>query len=275
MLTGAAGGIGSRVARALYCDKKCHLVLSDKDPVALESLRETLTRTGAGGEIEVIAVDLLQTGASSLFAEQLEDRAEDRQIDGVINNAGVIYAGKFETMALEAFDQVMRINLSAAAHLTRILLPQLIARRGFVVNVASGAGLVAPAGLTAYAASKFALVGFSEALRAELSGRVDVSTICPAFVATAIMRNGLNNDAVPVADQERNVASIDEAVHKMGLSPERVCRRIIAAAEGGDGMVPMSALTHILYTAKKIAPGIVGRLNHLVFRYLTQQGLLR
>lgn len=275
IVTGAAGGIGSLLAQTLFCEKGVDLILVDSDEPKLTRLHDQLRASRSAGTLCPVAVDITAADAADQIASAFASATAGRTIDGLINNAGVIYAGKFETMPLEAFERVVQINLLAAVRLAHHFLPQLISNEGFIVNVASGAGLVAPGGLAAYATSKFGLVGFSEALAAELGGRVRVSTICPAFVDTSIVDHGLRDQRVESADRQQSAADLQSLVHKIGVSPESVCRKIIRAMEGGQGTVPMTAMTHVIYNIKKIFPGMTHYLNHQVYRRLSDKGILR
>lgn len=271
ILTGAAGGIGSLVANELFVHRGYNVVLVDKDETKLSRLADRLRQARPSGEISPVSVDITDASATETIAASFDAET----LDGLINNAGVIYVGKFETMPLEAFEKVLQINLLAAARLTHQFLPQLIDNSGFLINVASGAGLMAPGGLAAYATSKFGLVGFSEALAAELRGRVRVSTICPAFVDTSIIDHGLRDDRKASTATEQGSDDLQNLVHRIGVAPEKVCKKIITAMESGGGVVPMTAFTHVVHNIRKVFPGTTNYLNHLVFRQLSNKGIFR
>ncbi len=272
VLTGAAGGIGALVARQLLLEEHASCVLVDRNVEALDRLAAEL-QAKAGGDadarFQTMAVDLAKPeGLDALVAG-----LGDEPIAGLINNAGVAYAGPFAEMPLDAIERILAVNLLAPVRLTRLLLPRLIASQGAIVNVASGAGLVGPAGLAAYAASKFALVGFSEALRGELRGVVSVTAICPAFVATSLVQNSAKAAGAAAASAEATTTRLDDFVKRVGIAPERVSAAIVSALQRGPGTVPVSAAAHVLWGIKKLLPGTVDYLNHRQFRKVVDEGL--
>jgi short-subunit dehydrogenase len=278
VLTGAAHGIGAATARRLFLREGASLVLVDRDGAELEQVARQLEqelgdrRLEAQG-LEIHVIDLADQGARQQLIEVLRDvREEQRRIDGLINNAGVIYAGSFRSMELAQYEQVMAINLDAAVQLIHGLLPQLIEARGAIVNVASGAGLVGPGGLAAYSASKFALVGFSEALRAEVGAWVSVSTLCPAFVATDMVRRGLVGTSLDRVERERSVEEIHRLVHRLGIRPEQVSAAIVDGMKRRRGLMPLGSITRVLWGVKKWAPDLADRLNRRFYSTLRQRG---
>ncbi len=276
VITGAAGGIGSQVARELVETQYASCILVDRNASELARLTDDLSerakhlpRNAPPVRIISYEVDLSDPSQIRDFVRLLQTEP----IAGLINNAGIAHAGPFASASLDLFQKTIDVNLMAAVHLTSQLLPQLVENRGSIVNVASGAGLVAPAGLTAYAASKFALVGFSEALRAELRGEVAVSTICPAFVATSLVQNSMSDNEQCGASQRARTEEIDRLVKRLGSKPEKVSAAIIRALREGPGIVPLSATTRLLWGANKILPNAVGYLNHRLFRKAVKDGI--
>ena len=272
LLTGAAGGIGALVATRLALREGASLILADKNFDRLAELQSAIEQKSAGpARISIHEVDLSSTASMLDFHRKIGDRS----IDVLINNAGVVYSGPFENMKYADFEYVLAVNLRAAVFLTGLLLPVLKKNRGHIVNVASGAGLVAPAGLNAYATSKFALVGFSEALRAELRGRVGVSAVCPAFVATSIMKNSLLDPEIAGRDREVHIEKVDSYLRRIGINPKRVSDRIVSSIKRNRGMVPVGTLTHLIWNQKKLFPGLTGFLNAVIFRYVMKKGMLK
>ncbi|MBI2572049.1 MAG: SDR family oxidoreductase [Candidatus Schekmanbacteria bacterium] len=274
VVTGAAGGIGSALARLLVTREEASVILLDRNAAALAALQAELpvpTSPNGGRGHRVACVDITDAAAIDAFA----DSVASEPLDGLINNAGVAYGGTFETMSMHDFRKVMEVNLMGAVHLTNRLLPQLIDRRGFIANIASGAGLVAPAGLAAYATSKFALVGFSEALRAELRGRVSVTAICPAFIATDIGKRAMAPSTLTGEAELHFRETVESLLHRSGKDPSDAAETILAAIRRERGTVPMCALTHVIFNAKKLAPALVDLANHLQFRHLVGLGVMR
>ena len=184
VVTGAAGGMGAQLTHQL-AGRGTALVLLDRDADGLERVAAAVRAGHRDVAVETHVVDLADIARLGPLAAQIV-RAHPR-LDLLVNNAGVALAGRFEQLSLEEFDWVMRINFTAPVILTSHLLPVLLATPGsHLVNLSSLFGLIAPAGQSAYAASKFALRGFSQALQAELADRVGVTTVHPGGIRTRI-----------------------------------------------------------------------------------------
>jgi len=229
LLTGASGGIGVELARAL-ADAGVALLLSARDPGRLQSLRASLP---AGKVIDVAPADL--TRPADL--EQLASAARENDIDTLVNLSGVNELIWLEDQSGEAVDTMLRLNLAAPIQLTRLLIPHLRkgatpGRSGLVVNVGSAFGAIGHPGYAAYCASKFGLRGFSEALSREIGGTgVEVVYVAPRATATAMntaaaesLNAALGNRADPpawVAEQIVRVMSKQRRASNFGW-PERL-----------------------------------------------------
>lgn len=277
LLTGAAGGIGSALARSLFLREGASLLLVDKDHKKLAKLKEEIENTckSDGRPSDTSQAHIFDADLSSAASlNSLCERIGKYEVDILINNAAIVYSGSFREMEWEDFDAVLSINLMAAIRLTRLLLPQLIKNRGFIVNVASGSGLAPFPGLSAYTTSKFGLVGFSGAIRAELRGLVGVSTICPAFVATPIMKDSLLGSQMESGEKRERRDKLDTLFNNMGMKPERVANIIIKSIKKNKGLVPVGFVTHFLYGLRKFLPKIFDRVNAFYYRTFIRKGLL-
>jgi NADP-dependent 3-hydroxy acid dehydrogenase YdfG len=175
LVTGASRGIGAAVARALAPGH--NLLLGGRDASALEALAQELP--GA----RPWPVDLTDSATVAEAAGGIE------RLDVLVHSAGVGLLGTVAETPAATWRQQFEINVVAVAELTRLLLPALRAARGRVVLLNSGAGLTARAGWASYAASKFALRAFADALRAEESGHgVRVTSLHPGRVDTDMQR---------------------------------------------------------------------------------------
>jgi short-subunit dehydrogenase len=203
VLTGAANGIGEQLAHGLAA-RGSDLVLLDRDAERLDAVAGAIRAAHPRRAVETIVVDLADRDAVTAAAERI--RAVHPTIGLLINNAGVALGGLFEQLTLPEFEWVLDVNFRAPLVLTHHLLPALTATPGgHLVNVSSLYGLIAPAGQSAYCASKFALRGFSEVLRAELAGHgTGVTTVHPGGVRTRIAESARIGSGVPAEDIERN-----------------------------------------------------------------------
>ena len=185
VVTGAASGIGAALAVAL-ARRGMRLALVDRNAAGLEATAAQVRAPGRVASTHLL--DLTDLAATAALPAAV--LAEHGRVSVLVNNAGVALGGMFEQVAPEDFDWLMAINFHAPVRLARAFLP-LLAREpaAQLVNVSSIFGIIAPPGQTAYAASKFALRGFSEALRHELQmtgSSVGVTLVHPGGVRTAI-----------------------------------------------------------------------------------------
>jgi short-subunit dehydrogenase len=252
LLTGAASGIGRALAINL-AREGVHLYLLDVDAAGLAAVIEECRRHG------VVAVgrvcDLSQpTQISAAMADLL---ARWKFIDLLVNNAGVAYYGPTEKMTASQWDWLMAINLLAPLQITRDLLPTLLARKGaHILNVCSISGVVAGGRFTAYHTSKFGLVGFTEALRAEYNRRgVGVTNLCPGPVSSNLYNRAMSgrsgNQPVP------------NPPTWLSASPELVARRGVRGIKRNKRLVLITPLARLLYAMKRISPAFLDWLNHV------------
>ena len=186
MVAGAAGGIGRAIAGSL-ARRGCHLALADIDDAALE--RTAAEVAAPGVRVSRHHLDVSDRAAVAAFPQRVT--AEHPGVDLLVNNAGVALFGTFEQVSESDFEWLFAINFWGVVRMTRAFLPLLHqSDDARVVNMSSLFGLIAPPGQTAYAASKFAVRGFSESLRQELAGtRIGVSVVHPGGVATSIAKS--------------------------------------------------------------------------------------
>jgi NAD(P)-dependent dehydrogenase (short-subunit alcohol dehydrogenase family) len=188
VVTGAAGGIGRAIAAAL-ARRGCNVALADIDEAALASAATAIA--AADVRISRHRLDVADRGAVAAFPARVI--AEHGSVDLLVNNAGVALGGTFLEVAESDFDWMFDINFWGVVRMTRAFLPHLQnSEQAWLVNISSLFGLIAPPGQTAYAASKFAVRGFSEALRHELelaSPPIGVTVVHPGGIATSIAKN--------------------------------------------------------------------------------------
>ncbi|MES2298223.1 MAG: SDR family oxidoreductase [Pseudomonadota bacterium] len=249
VITGASDGIGAEMARQLSRQHGADLglVLAARNEVALAGVAAECAANGA--HTLVVPTDVaVQAQCGALIKAAI---ARFGHIDALINNAGRSAHALFEDVQdLGWYEDLMRVNLWGSVWCTHAALPYLKASQGAIVAVASLAGLVGVPGRTAYGASKFAMVGFFEALRAELKGAgVSVTTAYPGVVDTQIRYRGFN-----AAGGQAGVSGLKEE----GAMPVEQCARlIINGMNGRRREVVMTARGKFGRFLKLIAPGLV------------------
>ena len=188
LVTGASGGLGQAIARALY-HQGAHVVLTGRNQDALQSLQAEL-----GPRAHAIPADLAQPSA----AQALMDQAVETLGGGIeilVNNAGLTRDGLLMRQSDEDWETVLAVNLTAVMRLSRAALkPMMKARYGRILMIGSVVGSTGNAGQTNYVASKAGLAGFAKALALEVAPRgICVNTLCPGFIASD-MTHALNAD---------------------------------------------------------------------------------
>jgi short-subunit dehydrogenase len=246
VITGAASGIGAALARALAA-RGVKLALADIDGDKLRDLAATLP-SSAGVSTHV--VDVADSVACTELAANIERNQGGAHV--LINNAGVALHGDFEQLSEAEFDWLIGVNFQGVVRMTRAFLPQLRrAESAHIVNVSSLFGLIAPAGQTAYAASKFAVRGFSDALRHELRGSgIGVTTVHPGGVRTNIARSALER-AANVNDRAHKIA---RAERMLSMAPDKAAATIVRAIQHRKPRVLVGADAHIASLIERLAP---------------------
>ena len=248
LVTGAAGGLGHYIARALAAEG-VNLVLSDLPVASADDLIAELEPRGV--KVEWVPADLTETAQIEDFAASAEEAIGP--LDILVNNAGVEFGKSFLEQTREELEKTTAINLLAVMELTRVVLPGMVERgRGHVVNIASAAGKIASSYLASYAASKHGVVGFTHSLRAELGGEpVGFTAICPIFISRVGMYGRLEH-LVPDPPREMSTKP-PEAVGEAVVKGIRENRAQIIVANG------MTKAGSVFYAA---APKAFARLAH-------------
>ena len=202
VVTGAGSGIGRALAYEL-ARRGAHLAISDIDE---RGLAETASHAGViGAKVHETRLDVTDRPAVLAYADEVA--AQYGSVNIVINNAGIAFTGDIEAMSFEQIERVMDVDFWGVVNGTKAFLPHVIASGdGHIVNISSLFGLLAVPGQGAYNAAKFAVRGFTEALRQEmlLAGHpVQVTCVHPGGIKTAIARNAgavTGQDAAALAD---------------------------------------------------------------------------
>jgi 3-oxoacyl-[acyl-carrier protein] reductase len=200
LVTGASRGIGRAIAERLAAQGK-QLVLVARDPVALEELSTAITASGAI-EAMLCPMDLTDDEAVADLFKQIFSRFG--RLDGVVNNAGVLHEGLLGMIKPDDIDRVLAVNVKAPLMIMQYAARLMTrAKQGSIVNLVSIMGENGAAGLTAYAASKAALVGATRSAAKELAARgIRVNAVSPGFIDTDMTRT------MPEQAHAKRVASI-------------------------------------------------------------------
>jgi NAD(P)-dependent dehydrogenase (short-subunit alcohol dehydrogenase family) len=256
LVTGAASGIGRETALAL-ARAGADLIVCDVDETGLEATAGTIRALGRA--VTARRVDVADAAAMEEFAAAVHRERE--AVDILVNNAGVALGGEFLDTTLEDWRWIVSINLFGVIHGCHFFVPPMVkrGRGGHVVNVSSAAGFLAGRQLNAYATTKFAVFGLSEALREELrEHRIGVSTICPGLVNTPITRSARLRGRAAQPGARETVIDIYE---RRAYGPERVAAAILRAIAADRGVVPVTPEAWTLYWIKRLVPGLATRLN--------------
>ncbi len=228
-VTGAASGIGRALAGALAA-RGAHLALSDIDEVGLA---ETVARCdGSGVKVTAQRLDVADRDAMYAWADGVV--ADHGRVNLIFNNAGVALATTIEAMTYEDLEWLMGINFWGVVYGTKAFLPHLKrSGEGHVVNLSSVFGLISVPSQSAYNAAKFAVRGFTDALRMELAAEgaaVSCTTVHPGGIKTNIARNARLDPSVTSA-----AGGAEEAHRRFDraaiTSPEKAARQILAAVQ--------------------------------------------
>lgn len=242
VLTGASSGIGLALAHQL-AREGARLVLASRDKNRLGTLAGALR--DQGGETVVVPTDVTDPVQRLNLVEAA--RSALGGIDVLLNNAGVGATGFFDDTGEEKLRRVFELNFFATTELTRLTLPLLrLGRNPMIVNVASVLGRRAIPGYTEYCASKFAVVGWSESLRAELAGQgVHVLTVCPGSIETAFRENLLE-------------ARVRFAYHERSrMSADRCAELIVRAMRQRRREVVITGRAKLLVWLNRLAPRLL------------------
>ncbi len=246
VITGAGSGIGR--ALALQSARQgALLALSDWDP---DGLTETVEQVKAlGAEVRSDVVDVSDRTAMTQWATDVV--GQFGRVNLVVNNAGVSVTGDFEQMTYADYDWIVGVNLNGVVNGTKEFLPHLIASgNGALVNISSLFGLISIPGQTAYNATKYAVRGFTEALREEmLINRHPVSVTCvhPGGIRTGIVRHGRTTAGEDHADL---TALFEQKLAR--LSPEKAAAIILKGTLSGKARVLVGVDAHVLHHFAKL-----------------------
>jgi NAD(P)-dependent dehydrogenase (short-subunit alcohol dehydrogenase family) len=252
VVTGAGSGIG-RATALLAARRGAVLAVCDVDE---PGLAETERLAPAGAKVIARRVDVADRDQVRAFAEAVH--AELGPADLLVNNAGVGLAAGFLDTEPSDWDWIVSINLMGVVHGCHAFLPAMVERGGggHVANLSSMAGFHASPALVAYSATKFAVLGLSEALREELRPHgIGVTAICPGIVNTPITRSARTRGAAADPKVRERVVTMYQ---RRNYGPERVAVNILKAVERNRAVAPVAPEAWISWAVTRLSPRLAG-----------------
>jgi short-subunit dehydrogenase len=254
VITGAAHGLGEATARA-FASRGSRLALCDIDGDSLQQVKGMLETRGV--EVMTGIVDVTQPHQFEEFSERVY--GEFGQVDVLVNNAGVVLAGRMEDMTLEDWKWIIDINIWGVVNGTHFFYPRMARRgSGHIVNIASAAGLTPLTLLSAYSGTKSAVVSMTRAWRAEgaIHG-VGFTAVCPGVMNTNIaksirIRTGTDFKQLPPPGERAN-----RFIASKRYDPANVAEAIVRAVEKNKSVVPVGIETHALDLADRLSRRLV------------------
>jgi NAD(P)-dependent dehydrogenase (short-subunit alcohol dehydrogenase family) len=262
VITGGSRGLGLVLAR-MFADEGAKVAVLARDLEELERARQDLEpRRGA---VVTVRCDIRRRADARAAIDQVVDRW--RSVDVLVNNAGVIQVGPFDHMDHEDFENAMATHFWGPLNLMLEVVP-IMQHRGFgrIVNVASIGGKIAVPHLTPYSASKFALVGLSDGVRAELDRYgIRVTTVAPG-----LMRTGSPVNATFKGRHEAEYAwfKLSSSIPGLTISAERAARKIVDAVRHGDPDLTITPQAKAAAMMNAVVPGLVARVMTMADRLL-------
>jgi 3-dehydrosphinganine reductase len=247
-ITGGSSGIGLATAK-LLASAGANVIIFARRPdllgtasIEIEDSRISARQRFSCRPLDVSQRDEVQKVLSAAVSEFGAP-------DILINSAGVSYPQRFEDIPFDKFDEIIKVNLYGTWNTTDILAPYLKASKGYIVNISSVAGLIGVFGMTAYSASKYAVIGFSEALRSELKPQgVTVSVLCPPEVKTPMLE--WSNKIKP--EEARAISSAADL-----MTPEAVAEALVKGMLRGNFLIIPNASAKLAHFIKRLLPGLV------------------
>jgi NAD(P)-dependent dehydrogenase (short-subunit alcohol dehydrogenase family) len=266
LVTGGSRGLGLVLAREAG-RQGAHVAICARDAEELARARTDLR--GRGAHMFAIPCDVTDREDVDRMVLAVENHFG--RVDVLVNNAGVIEVGPVETMTLADYEEAMATHFWAPLYATLAVLPGMRQRRqGRIVNISSIGGKVAVPHLVPYDASKFALVGLSEGLRAELAREgIVVTTICPG-----LMRTGSPRHAWFKGQHRAEYAwfSLGDALPLLSTSAESAARQVLDACKRGDAEVVLTLPAKLAVAFHGLFPGLTADFLGLVNRFLPGPG---
>lgn len=262
LITGASRGLGLLLAHK-FADEGCRLVICARDADELQRAEAQLMRRGAS--VLAFVCDVANQNAVQNMVEKTN--SELGGVDILVNNAGIMDVGALKAHSTASFEDAMDVMFWGTLYATLAVLPQMRARRaGRIVNVTSIGGKASVPHLMPYSAAKFAAVGFSEGLRAELTGEgVTVTTIVPGLMRTGSYLNAFFRGQ---NEKEFSWFALGASLPFISMDAERAAEQIVQATRRGEAERTLSVPAVLLARLQGVAPGLTADIMGLAKRAL-------
>jgi NAD(P)-dependent dehydrogenase (short-subunit alcohol dehydrogenase family) len=262
VITGGSRGLGLVLARHI-CAQGGNLALIARD--ADELARAKADLAPRGGAVLTVECDLLDARQIQSAVQQIIDRFG--RIDILINNAGIIEVGPLQNMTREDFERAMRLHFWAPFELIAQIVPKMrVWGGGRIVNISSIGGKVAVPHLAPYSASKFALTGFSDAIRAELAlDNIHVTTVAPGMMRTG---SHVNAKFKGKHDMEFAWFAASAGAPLISMNADRAARKILAACRRAQPSLTLTFAARGAILGNALFPNLTGYVMRLVNRFL-------
>jgi dehydrogenase/reductase SDR family protein 7B len=249
-ITGASSGIGEALALA-FAARGARLVLSARNRESLEKVSASCKQAGAADTL-VLPLDLVQQDNFPELAQEVVDRF--KRIDILVNNGGVSQRSALKDTPMERYRELMEINFFGALALTKAVLPQMLLQKsGHIVVMSSMVGKIGSPKRTGYAASKHALHGLFDSLRAEVhDDNIKVLIVCPGFIRTNISLKALNAEGKPTNKMDKN--------QEDGMSPQVLAEKILNAISRGTQEIYVGGKEILAIHIKRFLPRLLSKI---------------
>ncbi|MDP7721282.1 SDR family oxidoreductase [Mycobacterium sp. TY814] len=264
LVTGAGSGIGRATAVELARNGAAKVVIVDRDPGAAGETADAVR--AAGAQAVVYQADVTDEGMMNDLAAQVFN--DHGVVDILVNNAGIGMAGRFLETSPRHWDDIMAVNVRGVITGSRAFGAQMVKRGegGTIINLSSAAAFLPSKSMVAYSTTKAAVLGFSEALRADLADEgITVTAVCPGFVNTNIARNTVYA-GMSAQQQEQARAKADAAYRRRNYTPEATAKAIVKAVRTGPAVLPVAPESRLGYAMRRISPSAIRLLARLDIR---------
>lgn len=252
VVTGAASGIGYETALA-FARRGAHIYATDLNQAGLDDLSKALV--GLGVRHHLAIVDVANEEAMRALAKDVHNTVGVPHV--LVNNAGTGYMGPFLHTPMQAWRRLLDVNLMGVVHGCYHFLPAMKKAGGarHVVNVASAAGITPSPNLSAYSATKHAVMGLNDTLSIELDGTgVEVTAVCPGIINTPIVRNRKAVSPVIPAEQ---LDQLEGYYRTQGAHPAIVGERIVRAVQRGEDIVLVGPSARPMFHIKRLSRRLI------------------